>query len=89
MDSAIDDLFFNEYDLNGQFPSEEREKAELNEKESASFLMEIIKDNEKAVNAFKMYQLAKRHITYTELSYYYKRGFRQGFQIAIDGMREE
>ncbi|MDE6411367.1 MAG: hypothetical protein K2L02_02380 [Clostridia bacterium] len=88
MDSAIDDLFCWEYDaVSSPQLYEECKKAGLEEKERA--FMEFIKDNEKAVQAFEEYQFAKSCVTVKELCYYFKRGFRQGFRIAVDGLKEE
>ena len=89
MESAIDDLFFRQYDLDSQVPNEERKNAEREAEEKERVLLELIKDNDKAVRAFKMYQIAESCIPYRESSYYFKQGFRQGFRIAVDGLKEE
>ena len=87
MKSAIEQLF------NGTFAQIEKIKSseelltaviECDEK-----LKELLKDNQEALDAYEKLRNALDKSDCEELLAFYKEGFRNGFQIALDGMDED
>ncbi len=88
MDSAIDDFFFWEQEVRSS-PELKREYAKAELEEKANVLLELIKDDEKAVQAFETYCSTQSCLKLREFCYYYTCGFRRGFRIAVDCLKEE
>ena len=51
--------------------------------------MELLKDNEEALALFEKFKRAMEENADEEVFAFYKEGFRNGFQIALDGINEE
>ena len=90
MKSAIQELFY------GTFA--DIEKLKLTERQLKSLdaviecdkkLRELLKGNEEALSLFEKFKRAQDENTDGEIFAFYKEGFRNGFQIALDGMDEE
>ena len=52
-------------------------------------LTKLIKDNQEALDVYKQFKHAMEESTYAETVTFYKEGFRNGFQIALDAMDED
>ena len=89
MKSAIEAVF--DGDLASKNPDMGKEYWEASKitqiKEDA--LLELIKDNEKALKAFGEYLDAEGESSGIAVSGFYKEGFRNGFWLAFDVMKEE
>ena len=89
MKSAIEAVLNRE--LANQNPDMSKEYWEANavtiKKEKA--LLELIKDNAEAVKAFEDYTDAEGESSGMEVVAYYKEGFRNGFRIALDALKED
>ena len=90
MKSAIEQLFY------GTFA--DIEKIKLSEKQLKSLddvieceekLTELLKDNAEAAALFEKFKRALDESTNEETLAFYKEGFRNGFQIALDGIDED
>lgn len=89
MKSAIEAVLNRE--LANQNPDMSKEYWEANAvtiKKEKAFL-ELIKDNTEAVKAFEDYIDAEGESSGLEVVAYYKEGFRRGFRIVLEGMKEE
>ena len=90
MKSAIEQLFY------GTFA--DIEKLKLTEQQLKSLdaviecdekLRELLKGNEEALGVFEKFKRAVDDNAGEEVLAFYKEGFRNGFQIALDAMDEE
>ena len=90
MKSAIQKLFYGTFaDIEKLQPSKEQLKSldiviECDEKLTA-----ILKENHEALQLFEKFKRAMDDNAGEETFAFYKEGFRNGFQIALDGMDEE
>ena len=88
MKSAIEELYYGK--LGGREVSAEKEReatAEASDKGKA--LYNLIKDNEEAVKAYFEYCDAYNYNLCVQIFENYKDGFRNGFWLAFDVMKEE
>lgn len=89
MKSAIEQILGGELaNQNPEMSKEYWEAVSATEKKEEA-LLEFIKHNEKALKAFEEYQSAEGEISGEDAIAFYKEGFRNGFWLAIDVMKEE
>ena len=90
MKSAIQELFY------GTFA--DIEKLKLTEQQLKSIetltacdekLTALLKENKEALTLFEQFKRAMEDSAGEETFTFYKEGFRNGFQIALDGMSED
>ena len=90
MKSAIREIFYGRFaDIENLKPSEEQLKSldvviECDEKLTALF-----KDNQEVLDLFEKFKRALDDNAGAEAFAFYKEGFRNGFQIALDVMDED
>ena len=90
MKSAIKELFYGNF---AQIENIKLTRAQLKSLDAViecdEKLRELLKDNSEALNLFEKFKRASAENTDSEIFAFYKEGFRNGFQIALDGMDEE
>ena len=89
MKSAIEKLFYgNFYPLEAPKPTAEQLKRMEAAEECDEKLTELLKGNEEALNLFEKFKDATDENTCAEVFLFYKEGFRNGFQLALDGAQQ-
>ena len=90
MKSAIKELFY------GTFADIEKLKLTERQRKSLDIVIEcdeklrkLLKGNEEALEVFEKFKRAQDENAGEEVFVFYREGFRNGFQIALDGMDEE
>ena len=90
MKSAITELFYGKFaDIERVKTSEEHKKSLNVVIECDEKLTELLKDNAEALITFERFKRALDDCDGEETLAFYKEGFRNGFQIALDGMDED
>ena len=90
MKSAIEALFNGTFaDIEKLRPTQKQLKSLDDVIKCDEKLTALIQDNEEALKLFEQFKRALDEQQGEETYTFYKEGFRNGFQIALDGMDEE
>ena len=90
MKSAIEKIFYGTFaNIENLKPSAEESQHSAIAVECDKKLQELLKNNEAALTLFEQYKQAADESECAELLTFYKEGFRNGFQIALDAMNED
>ena len=90
MKSAIEKLFYGSFKGVEALKLSEKQRKYLNViVECDEKLTALLKDNQEAGELFERFKCAVDENAGAEALGFYKEGFRNGFQIALDGAKEE
>ena len=90
MKSAIEEICYSIFAQSEKMKLSEKQKKSLDLViECDEKLTEMFKDNPEALKLFERFKHALEDNTSAEAFIFYKEGFRNGFQIALDGMDED